>query len=148
MQAATSSRRAVLISGFSQWLLEVVGKSLEETFAEKPFDTEGFVELLVLFGRDLYNSGRPYWHFSETINGLIARKPTIRRSCPAAWDLAFTWLSEEPSSHHVAMPPIVLMAIITTCLAWGWTREAGNIRPGLGGPSENLRGHAGLPVET
>ncbi|CAE7353024.1 unnamed protein product, partial [Symbiodinium microadriaticum] len=125
VQAATSSRRAVLISGFSQWLLEVVGKSLEETFAERPFDTEGFVELLVFFGRDLYNSGRPYWHFSETINGLTARKPTIRRSCQAAWDLAFTWLSEEPSSHHVAMPPIVLMAIITACLAWGWTREAG-----------------------
>ena len=78
-----------------------------------------------MFGRDLYNSGRPYWHFSETINGLTARKPTIRRSCQAAWDLAFTWLSEEPSSHHVAMPPIVLMAIITACLAWGWTREAG-----------------------
>ncbi|CAE7284713.1 unnamed protein product, partial [Symbiodinium sp. KB8] len=37
----------------------------------------GFVELLVMFGRDLYNSGRPYWHFS------------------AAWDLAFTWLSED-----------------------------------------------------
>ena len=128
VQAATSSRRVVLLSGFSQWLLEVTGRSLDEVLAEKPFDTEGLVELLVSFGRDLYNSGRPYWHFSETINGLTARtarKPSIRRSCQAAWDLAFTWLSEEPSSHHVAMPPIVLMAILSTCLAWGWTREAG-----------------------
>ena len=125
VQAATSSRRVVLLSGFSQWLLEVTGRSLDEVLAEKPFDTEGLVELLVSFGRDLYNSGRPYWHFSETINGLTARKPLIRRSCQAAWDLAFTWLSEEPSSHHVAMPPIVLMAILATCLSWGWTREAG-----------------------
>ena len=133
VQAATSSRRVVLLSGFSQWLLEVTGRSLDEVLAEKPFDTEGLVELLVSFGRDLYNSGRPYWHFSETINGLTARKPLIRRSCQAAWDLAFTWLSEEPSSHHVAMPPIVLMAILATCLSWGWTREAGIFALAWGG---------------
>ena len=29
VQAATSSRRVVLLSGFSQWLCEIVGKPLE-----------------------------------------------------------------------------------------------------------------------
>ncbi|CAE7255329.1 unnamed protein product [Symbiodinium sp. CCMP2592] len=93
--------------------------------AVRPLDTEALVELLVIFGRDLYNSGRPYWHFSETINALTATKPGLRRSCQAAWDLAFTWLAEEPSTHHIAMPPLVLIAIIASCLAWGWVREAG-----------------------
>ncbi|CAE7205238.1 unnamed protein product [Symbiodinium sp. KB8] len=47
------------------------------------------------------------------------------RTFGAAWDLAFTWLAEEPSNHHIALPPLLLMAILGVCLAWGWLREAG-----------------------
>ncbi|CAE7648469.1 unnamed protein product [Symbiodinium pilosum] len=90
-----------------------------------PFLVEPFVELLVQYGHDLYGSGRPYYHFSETINAVTARKPILRRQVQAAWDVAFTWLAEEPSTHHVAMPPSVLLALLSACLAWGWVREAG-----------------------
>ncbi|CAE7233811.1 unnamed protein product [Symbiodinium sp. CCMP2456] len=103
---------------------EVTGRALGSYFEAKPFDTENFVELIIAFGRDLYNSGRPYWHYSETINALTALKPALRRACQGAWDLAFTWLADEPSSHHLALPPILLMAILGVCLAWGWVREA------------------------
>ncbi|CAE7228408.1 unnamed protein product [Symbiodinium sp. CCMP2456] len=124
VQAATSSRRVVLVSSFEQWLREVTGRTLGSYFEAKPFDTENFVELIIAFGRDLYNSGRPYWHYSETINALTALKPALRRACQGAWDLAFTWLADEPSSHHLALPPILLMAILGVCLAWGWVSEA------------------------
>ena len=92
---------------------------------EKPFDSERVVDIIVAYGRDLYNSGRPYWHFSETVNALTALEPALRRCCQAAWDLAFTWLAEEPSSHHIALPPVLLMAILGVCLGWGWLRESG-----------------------
>ena len=114
-----------MVSSFEQWLLEVFGRTLSSLLEEKPFDSERIVDVIVLYGRDLYNSGRPYWHFSETVNAITALKPALRRCCQAAWDLAFTWLAEEPSNHHIALPPLLLMAILGVCLAWGWLREAG-----------------------
>ena len=41
-----------------------------------------------------------------------------------AWDLAFMWNSLEPVEHHCALPHQVLLAILSTCLLWGWVREA------------------------
>ncbi|OLQ07701.1 Muskelin [Symbiodinium microadriaticum] len=81
----TAMTFTALTVAYARFLLAVRCRSLDEVLAEKPFDTEGLVELL---------------DREETFN-------------------------KEPSSHHVAMPPIVLMAILSTCLAWGWTREAG-----------------------
>ena len=121
--SGTSSRRAVLLSAFAQWLRETSGCVLDQVLDARRFDIERFVEWLILYGQDLYGSGRPYWHFSETINALTARKPVLRRACQGAWDLAFTWLSEEPSTHHVALPAILLLAILASCLAWGWLAE-------------------------
>ena len=114
----TSGNRVRLAAAFSQWLSETMGCSLDEALARSPFDVELFVGYLVSFGHDLYNSGRPYWHYSETINMVTSLKPILRRQCQATWDLAFTWLNEEPSTHHVAMPPIVLIAILASCLCW------------------------------
>ncbi|CAE7224840.1 unnamed protein product [Symbiodinium sp. CCMP2592] len=91
----------------------------------RPFDHEAFCEYLVAFGNDLYASGRPYWHFAETINSLTSLKPSLRRQVQGAWDLAYTWLAEEPYVHHTAMPAQVLVAVLSTCLLWGWIKEAG-----------------------
>ena len=35
------------------------------------------------------------------------------------------WCSFEPTEHHTAMPFQVLLAVLSTCLLWGWRREAG-----------------------
>ena len=118
VQPVTSSNRLGLTAAFSQWFLETAGASLEQTLGKVPFDAEAFVELLVSYGQDLYNSGRPYWHFSETVNAVTSLKPVLRRQCQAAWDLAYTWLAEEPSSHHIAVPAIVLVSILSACLCW------------------------------
>ena len=125
VQTVTSSNRVFLTAAFSQWFVDVSGFPLEVHLGRTPFLVEPFVELLVQYGHDLYGSGRPYYHFSETINAVTARKPILRRQVQAAWDVAFTWLAEEPSTHHVAMPPSVLLALLSACLAWGWVREAG-----------------------
>ena len=129
----TSGNRAVRTAAFSQWLLEVSGQTLETALAVKPFDVEAFVGLLVEYGRDLYGSGRPYWHFEETVNAITSIKPVLRRQVQAAWDLAFAWLAEEPSSHHTALPAVLLLGLLTTCLVWGWLREAGVFALAWGG---------------
>ena len=50
-----------------------------------------------------------------------------------AWDLGFAWLANEPYTHHVPMPPVILTAVLTTCLCWGWVREAGLFALAWGG---------------
>ena len=82
------------------------------------------MDLLVKYGRDLYGSGRPYWHYSETVNSVTSLRPTLRRQVQGAWDLSFSWLAEEPYSHHTALPPQVLLALLAVCILWGWVREA------------------------
>ena len=56
-----------------------------------------------MFGRELHRNGRPYNHYAETINAVSALRPSLRRVLQGAWDLAFTWLREEPPTHHVAI---------------------------------------------
>ena len=94
---------------------------------------EELVRLLNDYGRELISAGYPYYHFSETINGIAAKRPTARRQLQGAWDLAFAWLSTEPSSHHVAMPAVVLLALLSVCLLWGWLAEAGIYAMAFGG---------------
>ncbi|CAE7778977.1 unnamed protein product [Symbiodinium sp. CCMP2592] len=121
VQPRTKANRGPLTAAFSQWL----SATLEQLLQRRPFDHEVFCEYLVAFGNDLYASGGPYWHFAETINSLTSLKPSLRRQVQGAWDLAYTWLAEEPSVHHTAMPAQVLVAVLSTCLLWGWIKEAG-----------------------
>ena len=41
------------------------------------------------------------------------------------WDLAFSWVADEPASHHPALPRSVLLAIAALAMLWTWTTEAG-----------------------
>ncbi|CAE7935542.1 unnamed protein product, partial [Symbiodinium sp. KB8] len=125
VQPRTKANRGPLTAAFSQWLLDVLGFSLDTALQRKPFDHDVFCEYVIAFGNDLYASGRPYWHYAETINALTSLRPSLRKQMQGAWDLAFTWLSEEPYVHHTAMPAPVLIAVLSTCLLWGWIKEAG-----------------------
>eukprot|EP00435_Cladocopium_sp_Y103_P017354 s93_g4.t1 len=90
-------------------------------------DIEAANVLLERYGRELYKAGRPYGHYAETINAVSAAKPRLRRVLQPAWDLAYSWLRQEPPIHHVALPWQLLLSILTTALSWGWTRVAGVI---------------------
>ncbi|CAE7766979.1 unnamed protein product [Symbiodinium sp. CCMP2592] len=111
----------------------VAGFSLDALLSAKPLDAEAVSDWVVRYGRDLYGSGRPYWHYSETINAVTSLKPVLRRQVQAAWDLGLAWLIEEPTSHHTAIPAVILIAILSASLAWGWTREAGCFALAFGG---------------
>ena len=111
-----------LLEAFDAWLRN---KQLSvAAVVSSGTDVEELVKLLNDYGRELFSAGYPYYHFSETINGIAAKRPTARRQLQGAWDLTFAWLSTEPSSHHVAMPAVVLLALLSVCLLWGWRAEA------------------------
>ena len=92
----TSKNRAVLITSFFQWLSSL-------GVAEAAFDAWSAEEVsnsLSRYGRDLFEAGLPYWHFSETINAVSSRRPSVRCQMQGAWDVAFGWLALEPHTHR------------------------------------------------
>ena len=119
----TSSIRAQLGAAFNCWLREQ-GLDYDSIFQANPPDLDKVNQILTRYGRFLFSSGKPYYHLSETINLVSARRPILRRSLQQAWDLCAMWSSFEPVEHHRAMPAQVLLGVLATCLVWGWTREA------------------------
>ena len=120
----TKNSRDKLLQTFDGWL-QTQGFSLESLLDPKTLDIETINLVLERYGRALYHGGRPYGHYSETVNAIGARRPNLRRMLQGAWNLAFTWLREEPPVHHVALPWQVLAAMISVSYLWGWNRTAG-----------------------
>ena len=85
---------------------------------------EAIANWLVAYGRQLYYAGKPCGPYAETINGIGARRPILKRQLIGAWDLAFSWVADEPHGHHPAMPLSVLLAFVILALLWGWPKEA------------------------
>ncbi len=121
---ATGIYREGLLHHFQIWLAGR-GVSFEDTFLNNFPVIDDLNKLLCDYGRSLFHSGKPYYRYAETINAVATKRPTLRRSFQQAWDLAFMWCSFEPTEHHTAMPFQGLLAILSTCLLWGWKREAG-----------------------
>lgn len=83
--------------------------------------------VLCRYGRLLYEAGKTYNQYAETINSLTSMRPSLRRQMQGAWDLGYAWMRLEPSQHHIAMPAAILISMVTTSLLWGWTHFAGCI---------------------
>ena len=122
--ASTSANRDVLYEAFAAWCRNL-GIDLVALLQNALQNLDELNTLLCKFGRELYESGRPYGHYAETINAIAHRRPAIRRHLQQAWDYAFAWVKSEPPIHHTALPFQVLLAILSTSLMWGWVGFAG-----------------------
>ena len=120
---STAAARIDLLERFKEWLRSG-GSNFDEVFMEHPPNLDLINKLLCDFGRVLFKTGKPYYHYSETVNAVAARRPVLRRTLQQAWDLAFMWGSYEPTARHVGMPFQILLAVLTTMLLWGWKQEA------------------------
>ena len=119
----TSVTRELLFGNFVSWLQQK-DISLDAVLFTSPPDVDQLNRILCDFGRWLFTEGKPYYHFSETINAITCKRPVVRRSLQQSWDLAFMWGSHEPAEHHIAMSFQVLVALIAGAWSWGWKREA------------------------
>ncbi len=120
---STKAARDDLFSAFSNWMLEN-NLDYDGIFCSSPYDLDRINRILTDYGRALFEAGKPYYHYSETLNSITTRRPLLRRSIGVAWDLAFMWGSHEPAEHHVAVPHQILLSILSVCILWGWLREA------------------------
>eukprot|EP00438_Fugacium_kawagutii_P017061 Skav216354 [mRNA] locus=scaffold2385:234086:238616:- [translate_table: standard] len=128
---ATTSLRSKYWAIFSAWTLEE-GFDIGALLAEYHTNVDLINQLLVSFGRNLYEKGKSYNQFAETINSVTDHQPALRRMMQASWDLGFSWCKAEPSQHHVAAPFQIVLAMLTVALMWGWSRMAGCIALSFG----------------
>eukprot|EP00435_Cladocopium_sp_Y103_P006820 s1974_g2.t1 len=119
----TNLTRETLYGNFLVWLGSK-GLDVNEVVFANPPNIDLLNSVLCDYGRWLFSEGKPMYHFSETVNSISSRRPTLRRSMAQAWDLAFMWGSYEPVVHHLAMPIQILAAVISIAWSWGWPREA------------------------
>ncbi|CAJ1398946.1 unnamed protein product [Effrenium voratum] len=126
VEPATQKQRDGLLGSFRDWLTDQ-GVGYDSLILCPDPDTDGVNAVLIRYGRLLYQAGRPYTHYAETINAVAAARPRLRRALQQAWDLAFAWRKEEPPQHHSAMPWQILVACIVTAVLWGWPLVAGGI---------------------
>eukprot|EP00435_Cladocopium_sp_Y103_P003960 s4316_g1.t1 len=124
VKATTRVNRDKLLESFDLWIVEHFATTLHELLFGVCLDPDYVSEILVAYGKDLFQSGRSYSKYAETINGVTALRPTLRRQLAAAWDLAFNWVVSEPHEHHAALPLSILLALSGLALLWGWVREA------------------------
>ena len=123
---ATGSARERFLSQFYAWA-DGEGIDLTVLLESPSLHVEEINVILAKFGRLLYNAGKTYNQYAETINAITSLRPSLRRQMQGAWDLGYAWMRQEPSQHHVAMPSVVLLAMVTTSLMWGWTFFAGSL---------------------
>ena len=132
VEPATQKQRDGLLGSFRDWLTDE-GIGYDSLILCPDPDTDGVNAVLIRYGRLLYQAGRPYTHYAETINAVAAARPRLRRAVQQAWDLAFAWRKEEPPQHHSAMPWQILVACIVTAVLWGWPLVAGGLALMWGG---------------
>ena len=132
VEATTKALRQRLWREFELWLV-MVGVGVELFDPEAPPEIDNINAVMSRYGRELFAAGRPYGHFSETVNALSARIPKVRRLLQPTWDVAFNWMKREPHVHHNALPWQVLLAMVSVCCFWGWPTVAGLLALSWGG---------------
>ena len=127
----TGSLRDKYFKFFENWAIEE-GIDLQGLLENSHQWVEEINAVVCRFGRELFTAGKTYNQYAETINSLTSLKPSLRRQMQGAWDLGFAWNRQEPTQHHVALPSIILVAMISSALMYGWLRFAGCLAIGWG----------------
>eukprot|EP00435_Cladocopium_sp_Y103_P059653 s1616_g21.t1 len=149
---ATQAKRKQLLDEFIIWAIEQ-GLDIYLMFEQHHIYIDDLNLVLEKYGRAMYECGKTYGKYAETLNAVTSWKPAIRRMLQGAWDYGYAWCRHEPSIHHSAMPGPVALAIVSTGILWGWTRFAAAIAvmwAGLLRPGELLaatRGDLLLPSD-
>ncbi|CAE7475201.1 unnamed protein product, partial [Symbiodinium necroappetens] len=133
VEATTQRNRDALWGAFLLWLDKAGIDRALFTSVEGIADIDSINCVFGRYGRDLYAAGRPFAHYSETLNAFSAKVPKYRRLLQPAWDIAFSWKREEPGRHHTALPWQVLLSLVSAAFTWGWPRVAGALALAWGG---------------
>ena len=69
-----------MLAAFSSWWLQGQDLCFEQLLDMQPHNIRKLNNLLLMYGRQLFEAGWPFSHYSEVINAIAGREPSIRRS--------------------------------------------------------------------
>ena len=119
---------------------DFVAPSAVAELLEKP---ERLAQALEAFGVYLHGQlpRRSLRDYATTILAIVDLRRSLRRSLTQAWDYAALWKAEEPGDNRLALPAVVLRAMMVVCFHWNWMPFAALTAAGFAGimrPSEFL----------
>ena len=112
---ATLALRDRCLWDFSVWLLTIPGAPDLPSLVSTPLE---------LNGRALFRFGRPRGDYVNTVLSIIDLRRELRRQLSPALDFAELWRSFFPGWNRVALGELILKAMCTQALCWGWLRTA------------------------
>jgi len=120
VEPATRNRRKLLVLEFEWWLKKYEYPSLS-VLCERPKE---FNQVLDRFGRELYYSHeRQSDELSELLNAITSENLLLKGKLPVPSALLSLWRELEPSTPHLAMPFVLMLAKISVGILNGWPRQ-------------------------
>ena len=80
------------------------------------------VSLLCSYAQVMYDAGTPLHYYRQLLAHAQKICPGSRPVMKPAWDFVSRWERLEPLQHRPPMPEILLRAMVSVALSWGWKR--------------------------
>lgn len=106
---------------FANWLSAELSAQTMMTLHNHPHLQ---VQFLRTFGNFLFTTGKPMYLFRHLTVLLQKTFPSEIGSLSKAWELLARWEIAEPVSHRSPVPKLLLDAMLSLALSWGWVRWA------------------------
>lgn len=108
-------------AGFERWAANYLD---EKTFHGLSLCPETLAEMLVGFGKYLFESGQSIYLLRRLVTFVQRRHPPFRSQLTKVWNLVSKWERLEPLCHRAPLPFVIFQAMIVTAMCWGWRRWA------------------------
>jgi hypothetical protein len=150
VQPATALLQTRVHERYCNWLVSRLSPATITSLENNPH-----LQVLFLraFGNDQFRAGEPMYLFRHLVVFLQQMFPGERPKFSPAWDLLARWEMVQPVTHQPPLPKVLLDAMISLALTWGWIRWAsltslafhGAMR--VGEPLKAKRSDLLLPIE-
>eukprot|EP00438_Fugacium_kawagutii_P011481 Skav211699 [mRNA] locus=scaffold1535:189530:207134:+ [translate_table: standard] len=121
VQPATVLLQSKVHSRYCDWLATKLSRAAVSSLQDHPHLQ---VQFLRSYGNFLFNSGEPMYIFRHLVVYLQQMFPSEKPHMSSCWDLLAKWESVMPVTHRPPLPKLVLDAMVSLALTWGWTRWA------------------------
>ena len=121
VQPATQILQRRVHQKFLSWLDSQLTAGTMQSIYQQPH-----LQLLFLrsFGRAAYEEGEAMYVFRHLVVFLQQQFPMHRGLVADSWDLLAKWELLQPTVHRVPLPRIILDAMLSLAVSWGWWRWA------------------------
>ena len=83
-----------------------------------------FAEIVRAFGVVLFDQGHALYTYRHLLAHLQREDPARRQHFSRCWQLVSRWQRLEPIQHRSPVPYVLVRAIVSVALLWGWQRVA------------------------